>query len=70
MWIVDINGEEPITEQGVLDELNRHQTPGRANKGHILNKFALYLIKSDLWFHALNFVYQRNLPHQIILVKL
>ena len=25
VWIVDINGEEPITAQGVLDELNRHQ---------------------------------------------
>ena len=24
VWIVDINGEEPITSQGVLDELNRH----------------------------------------------
>ena len=27
MWIIAINGEEPITYQGVLDELNRHQTP-------------------------------------------
>ena len=26
MWIVATNGEEPITDQGVLDELNRHQT--------------------------------------------
>ena len=26
MWIVSINGEEPITSQGVLDELYRHQT--------------------------------------------
>ena len=26
MWIIDINGEEPITAQGVLDELNCHQT--------------------------------------------
>ena len=26
VWIVAINGEEPITAQGVLDELNRHQT--------------------------------------------
>ena len=26
VWIVAINGEEPITDQGVLDELNRHQT--------------------------------------------
>ena len=25
--IVTINGEEPITSQGVLDELNRYQTP-------------------------------------------
>ena len=27
MLIVAINGEEPITDQGVLDELNRHQNP-------------------------------------------
>ena len=27
MWIVAINGEETITTQGALDELNRHQTP-------------------------------------------
>ena len=26
MLIVDINGEEPITSQGVIDELNHHQT--------------------------------------------
>ena len=32
MWIVAINGEKPITAQGVLDELNRHQTPrGKSN---------------------------------------
>ena len=27
VWIVAINGEEPITYQGVLDELNHHKTP-------------------------------------------
>ena len=27
VWIVTINREEPITAQGVVDELNRHQTP-------------------------------------------
>ena len=26
MWIVDINGEDSITAQGALDEINRHQT--------------------------------------------
>ena len=32
LWIVAINGEEPITAQGVLNELNRHQTPrGKSN---------------------------------------
>ena len=32
MWIVAINGEEPITAQGLIDELNRHQTPrGKSN---------------------------------------
>ena len=25
MWIIAINGEEPITSQGILDELNNHQ---------------------------------------------
>ena len=80
MWIVAINGEESITAQGVLDEINSHQTPrgnqisrlayaeGRATKEQILRKFALDLIKSDLWSHILKFVSQRNLPHQIILV--
>ena len=32
VWIVDINGEEPITAQGVLDKLNRHQTPRGKSK--------------------------------------
>ena len=27
VWIISINGEDPITAQGVLDELNRNQTP-------------------------------------------
>ena len=27
LWIVAINGEEPITAQGTLDEINCHQTP-------------------------------------------
>ena len=27
VWIVSINGEEPITAQITLDELNHHQTP-------------------------------------------
>ena len=27
MWIVAINGEEPITVEGALDELNQHQNP-------------------------------------------
>ena len=32
VWIVAINGEEPITTQGVLDELNRRQTPQGKSK--------------------------------------
>ena len=28
MWIIDINGEEPITAQGVINELNCHQHSG------------------------------------------
>ena len=27
LWIIDINGEETITDQGSLDELNLHQNP-------------------------------------------
>ena len=27
MWNVAINGDKPITDQGLLDELNSHQTP-------------------------------------------
>ena len=27
LWILDINGEWPITAQGVIDELNCYQTP-------------------------------------------
>ena len=43
---------------------------GRSTKGQILKKFALDLIKSDLWSHIFNFFSQRNLPHQIIMVML
>ena len=32
VWIVAINGEEPIKAQGVLDELNSHQTPREKSK--------------------------------------
>ena len=35
MWIVAINGEEPITDQGVLDELNRHQITREKSKINI-----------------------------------
>ena len=32
VWIISINGEKPITAQGVLDELNCHQNPrGKSN---------------------------------------
>ena len=34
---------------------------GIATRGKILKRFGLDLIKSDLWFHILNFVSQRNL---------
>ena len=27
VWIIAINGEDPITAQGEIDELNSHQTP-------------------------------------------
>ena len=60
VWIININGKEPITYQFELDELNRHQNPrgdpssrlfyaeGKATREHILKIFAPYLIKSDL----------------------
>ena len=51
MWIFDTNGEDPITDQGTLDELDIHQNPGdnprsisvyaegRDTKGQILKIF-------------------------------
>ena len=36
MWIVAINGEEPITAQVLLDELNGHQTPRGKSKIKII----------------------------------
>ena len=82
VWVVATNGEETITSQGVLDELNRHQSQRDKSRIKIslyirksyqrtdLEKFALDLINSDLWFHILKFVSQRNLPQQKILVIL
>ena len=35
VWIIDINGEEPIKSQGTLDELNLHQTPRGKSKFNI-----------------------------------
>ena len=35
MWIIAINGEEYITDQGELDELNCHQTPRGKSKINI-----------------------------------
>ena len=35
MWIIAINGEENITYQGELDELNHHQTPCGKSKINI-----------------------------------
>ena len=32
MWIIDINGGEPMKAQGTLDELNQHQTPSGKSK--------------------------------------
>ena len=42
LWIIAINGVEPITAQGVLDELNTHQTP----RGKSKIKISLYRRKS------------------------
>ena len=71
MWIISINGEEPITYQGELDELNSHKnTRGKSKvkislcRRNIYYIIATNLIKSDLWFKILKFVSQRNLPHQ------
>ena len=35
MWIISIDVEEPITAQGVLDELNCYQTPRVESKINI-----------------------------------
>ena len=32
MWIISINGEEPITSQGALDQLHCHKNPRRKSK--------------------------------------
>ena len=34
-WIMAINGEESITSQGALDELNHHQTPHGKSKVNV-----------------------------------
>ena len=36
VWIIAINGEDPITSQGVLDEINCHQTPCGRSKFNII----------------------------------
>ena len=60
LWIISVNGEDPITDQGALDELNCHQisrvntrsrsvnTEGRSTIEHILKIFVPYLIQSYL----------------------
>ena len=35
MWIIYINGEEPITYKGAIDEINRYQTPRGKSKVNI-----------------------------------
>ena len=35
MWVIAINGEEPITYQGALDKLNNHQAPRGKSKVRI-----------------------------------
>ena len=57
LWITAINGEEPITAQCALDELNHHQTirknprsrsvyaEERDSRGKILKRFVPALIK-------------------------
>ena len=58
--IISINGKDPITAQGALDETNHHKTPrenprsisvyaeGRATREQILKRLVPDLIKSDL----------------------
>ena len=40
MWVVAINGEDPITYQGAMDEINSHQTP------HWESKFKIIICRS------------------------
>ena len=35
MWVISINGEEPITYKVALDELNQHKTPRGNSKVNI-----------------------------------
>ena len=75
VWIIAINGEEPITGKGaLLYKLRiRHTRHGKSNinisscqikkstSGQICNKLGPDLIKPDLWFYILNFVSQQIL---------
>ena len=81
LLIIAINGEEPITAQGILDELNSRQTPRGKSKIKIslcrrkiyqrtdIEEICSRFDQVDLWFHILKFVHKINLPPQIILVK-
>ena len=82
MWIVYINGEETITAQGSIGDIQQHQNK-RGNPKlisvyveeiativQILNIFGPDLINSYLWFHILNFVSQRNLLPQRTLLEI
>ena len=82
VWIIDINGEEHITYQGTLDELNQHQNPRGKSKFKIsicisksyqredIEDICYRFIKSHLRFHILKFVSQKNLSPKRKSVKL
>ena len=82
VWIADINGKEPITDQGVIDELNRHQTSRGKSKINISlcrrkNFQITYLeeIRSifDQVIHVVSHLevhLPKKKPHQRILVML
>ena len=81
VWMIAINGEDPIKSQFVLDELNCHKTPRvKSNIKISLCRRKSYQrtdiedIHSRFYqvipvVHILKFVSQRNLPHQRKLMK-
>ena len=75
VWIIDINGEEPIIAQGVVDEINCYQTTCVKSKAKIsLRIIKIYQRKYleeilSRFYQVRPVVSQNKFSHQITLVK-